>query len=95
MACGTPVLTSNISALTEVAGDAALLINPRDQDEIARNLLVILSDVNVRDQLIDAGLRRARLFSWERMAEQTSAVYRKTASTGIRQRVMTKGRVGE
>ncbi len=78
MACGTSVLTSNVSSLAEVAGDAAMLINPRDIDDLARNLLLILTDSSLRTRLIEAGFRRSRMFSWERTAEQTVAIYRET-----------------
>jgi glycosyltransferase involved in cell wall biosynthesis len=79
MACGTPVLTSNVSSLAEVAGSAALLVNPRDIDDIARGLLTVLTEPALRERLISAGRERAQALSWDRAAEQTVAIYRATA----------------
>ena len=78
MACGTPVLTSNGSALTEIAGEAAVLIDPQDTDDIADNLLVILQNLDLRQKLIAAGYDRVKAFSWQHTAEQTISVYRST-----------------
>jgi len=77
MACGTPVLTSGGSALKETAGDAALLVDPLKTEEIARGIRSILSDGALRARLREAGLARARSFSWRRTAEGTLAVYRR------------------
>jgi glycosyltransferase involved in cell wall biosynthesis len=64
MACGTPVVTSTRGSLPEIAGDAALLIDPTSVDEIGRALVRVLSDPNLRTRLITAGEVRARHFSW-------------------------------
>lgn len=79
MACGVPVLTSNTSALAEVAGDAALLVEPTDAGDIADGLRAILSDALLRERLITAGLARASQYSWETAAQRTIEVYRNTA----------------
>jgi glycosyltransferase involved in cell wall biosynthesis len=79
MACGTPALTSNTSSLAEIAGNAALLVNPRDEDDIAHGLLTVLTETAVRERLVSAGHERAQALSWDRAAEQTAAVYRVTA----------------
>lgn len=79
MACGTPVIVSNISSLPEVVGDAALLIDPQNDEEITVALWRILTDSALRNQLRTKGLQRADAFSWERAAEQTMAVYHKAA----------------
>ena len=71
MACGTPVVTSNISSLPEVVGDAALLINPRSASDLAAALRRLLDDDELRLRLRAAGPRRAALFSWEHMARAT------------------------
>ncbi len=74
MACGTPVLASATSALPEIAGDAALLIDPEDTAAIADGLARLASDAALRDDLRARGLARAGQFTWERCAEETLAV---------------------
>ncbi len=76
MACGTPVLTSNLSALPEVAGDAGLLVDPYSVEAIAEGLAALLDDRERREELARRGLERARLFTWRQVAEQTLRVYR-------------------
>ena len=78
MACGTPVLTSNISATAEVAGDAALLIDPLSVDAIARALRNMVADEDLRADLSRRGIERAARFSWRRAADETHAVYERT-----------------
>jgi glycosyltransferase involved in cell wall biosynthesis len=75
MARGVPVATSNVSAMPEVAGDAALLIDPMDTDSIAGGLRRLTADSALREQLTQAGLARAREFSWEKSVEATWKVY--------------------
>jgi glycosyltransferase involved in cell wall biosynthesis len=75
MACGTPVLTSNCSALPEVVGDAGLLVDPNDTGAIRDGLATLLADPARRDELARRGLERARLFTWRQVAEQTVRVY--------------------
>jgi glycosyltransferase involved in cell wall biosynthesis len=75
MAHGVPVVTSNCSALPEAAGDAALLVDPFKQDELAVALRRLSEDAALRDQLISKGRDRARAFSWERAIEKTWSVY--------------------
>ena len=76
MSSGTPVLTSNCSSLPEVAGDAALLVNPEDVDAITAGLERLLTDQEWRTGAIERGLQQAGRFSWERCVEETVAVYR-------------------
>lgn len=76
MAQGTPVLTSDCSSLPEVAGDAALLVNPDRPMEIAWGLNRILKVQSVADGLRARGLKRAELFSWQRTAERLSSALR-------------------
>jgi glycosyltransferase involved in cell wall biosynthesis len=71
MACGTPVVTSNNSSLPEVAGDAALLVNPRSPEEIADAIQRLLRDETLRADLSTRGLLRARQFTWEQTARKT------------------------
>jgi len=75
MAAGTPVITSNVSSLPEVVGDAALLIDPLDAGAIADAVVRVLCDATLRATLARRGLERARLFSWERSVARTHAVY--------------------
>ena len=76
MAHGVPVLTSNRSAMPEVAGDAALLVDPLDTNAIAANLASLAGDAALRDDLARRGLDRARQFSWQSAVEKTWQVYR-------------------
>jgi glycosyltransferase involved in cell wall biosynthesis len=75
MACGVPVLTSNISATAEVAGDAAVLVEPRDTEAIRDGLRALLTDSLQRDHFGRLGIARAGDFSWRRAADETHAVY--------------------
>ncbi len=82
MACGTPVVTSNVSATAEVAGDAALLVDPRDVEAIADAIERVLDDERLAADLRARGLRRAADFSWDRAARETLAVYER-AQLGV------------
>lgn len=75
MACGVPVVTSNISSLPEVAGDAAVLVDPRDEQGLAAAIARLLRDEALRGRLREAGLARARQFSWEATARRTLDAY--------------------
>lgn len=77
MACGTPVITSNVSSMPEIAGDAAFLIDPLSIESIAEGISKIATDTDLRRELSNRGLRRARQFSWNRTAIETMEVYRK------------------
>ena len=81
-ACGTAVLTSNSSSLPESAGDAAMMVNPRSVEEMARALAVLLSDSSLRQDLRTRGLAHARRFDWRRTAEQTASVYSRAVADG-------------
>ncbi len=76
MACGTPVVTSNVSSMPEVAGDAAVLVNPRDPDCIAEGIRAALFDSGRREGLVSRGLERVRDFTWEITARKTFEVYK-------------------
>ena len=73
-AAGVPVLTSTTSSLPEVAGDAALLVDPRDPGEIAAGLQRLLSDGGLRQGLVAAGRERVRAYTWEATASATAEV---------------------
>jgi len=75
MSCGTPVVTSNVSSLPEVSGDAAVLINPESADDLASAMRTILNQPTYRQTLIERGIERARQFSWERTARETVHVF--------------------
>jgi glycosyltransferase involved in cell wall biosynthesis len=75
MACGTPVVASNVSAVPEVVGDAALQVSPLDVEELADAMERLLRDERLRDELRERGLKRAAGFSWEKAARQTAGVY--------------------
>ena len=79
LACGVPVITSNVSSMPEVAGDAALLVDPHNVDELADKMEGVLEDAALRERLSCAGPERARAFRWERTARETLAVYERAA----------------
>ncbi len=76
MACGTPVVTSNVSSLPEVAGEAALLVDPRSPAAIASAVTSILDEPALARRLREEGLKRAGRFSWRLTAERTLEAYR-------------------
>jgi glycosyltransferase involved in cell wall biosynthesis len=75
MACGTPTIVSNVSSLPEVVGDAALLVDPANWEEIAVAIHRLLSDDQLHAELREKGLQRARYFNWESAARRTMEVY--------------------
>jgi alpha-1,3-rhamnosyl/mannosyltransferase len=78
-ASGTPVSTSTVSALVEIAGDAALQVDPRDVDAIRESMLQLADDDQLCARLIAAGSGRAANFSWKTCAERVLALYRQVA----------------
>jgi glycosyltransferase involved in cell wall biosynthesis len=79
MSCGAPVLTSNVSSLPEVAGKAALLVNPHDTAQIAAGLHRLATDVNLRYDLVERGFEQVKSFSWDQAASQTLAILEKAS----------------
>ena len=75
MASGTPVVTSNVSSLPEVAGNAAMLVDPYDPDALADAMLRVLTDESLRQDLRRRGLERARQFSWEQSVGRIRRIY--------------------
>jgi glycosyltransferase involved in cell wall biosynthesis len=75
MAAGTPVVTSNVSSLPEVVGDAAILIDPYEPDEIAGALRRVLTDPALRDDLRARGFARVKEFSWDRSVHRVREIY--------------------
>lgn len=70
MACGTPVVASNVASIPEVCGDAAFYINPYDVSDIVRGLKEILNNEKLSESLIEKGLKRVKLFSWQNFVEK-------------------------
>lgn len=76
MACGTPVITSNVSSLPEVVGDAAIQVNPYDTLQLAEAIFRILSNQKLRTDLIDKGLRHSIKYDWNNIATQILEIYK-------------------
>jgi glycosyltransferase involved in cell wall biosynthesis len=72
---GVPVITSNVSCMPEVAGEAALLVNPYDVDELSSALEQIMRDEDLRTKLIAKGLENSAKFSWDATVSKTLEVY--------------------
>lgn len=77
IACGLPTIVSNVASLPEVVGDAGLLIDPHDVDELTVAMWRVLNDGELRREMREKGLRQAARFSWERAARETVAIYKK------------------
>ena len=84
MAHGTPVVTSNVSSLPEVVGNAAVLVHPENVFEIMRALHRVLLDQTLREKMKDRSYRQAAKFSWEKSVRRILDVYREVLSTGGR-----------
>ncbi len=80
MACGTPVISSDIGVIEEVLGDAAMLVDPASPDQVADAMRRVAASEELRENLAKRGVERARLFRWERTAEQTLAVFQRVAN---------------
>ena len=81
-ACGTPVLTSNVSSLPEAAGDGALMVDPYDVEALTAGLNRLLAGETLRQELRERGLAHAGQFSWSRAAQETACVYRRAMIGG-------------
>ncbi|MCX2726755.1 glycosyltransferase family 1 protein [Thermomicrobium sp. 4228-Ro] len=86
MACGTPVITSDRSSLPEVAGGAALLVDPSDAGALAAAIAELAADEYRRAMLAQVGQSRAHSFTWERTARDTAEIYRMVARRAVHQR---------
>jgi len=75
MGCGVPVITSNTSSMPEVAGDAAVLVDPTKPETLALAMASVLTDEALREKLRQKGIARARGFSWDAVARKTLEVY--------------------
>jgi glycosyltransferase involved in cell wall biosynthesis len=76
MTLGAPVVSANTSSIPEVTGTAALLIDPNEPIQLAEAMLKVISDSQLRQELIRLGKERAKLFSWEKTAQETLKAYR-------------------
>ena len=74
MSCGCPVVISNVGSVSEVAGDAALLFTSGNIKEAAEHLGNVISDNKIRQELVNKGLERVKLFAWENTAKKTLEV---------------------
>ena len=83
MSCGTPVVTSNSSSLPEVVGEAGLTVPPTDAAALAAAIGRVLGDAELRQELRERGLRRAKLFSWRATAERTLQAYEDAAGLAV------------
>ncbi|MBD2260794.1 glycosyltransferase family 1 protein [Pseudanabaena sp. FACHB-2040] len=81
MRCGVPVITSNVSSLPEVVGDAGIMIDPTDEEAMCQAILNLVNSNTLRQSLAQRGLARAEQFSWARCAEETSKVYQVSISS--------------
>jgi glycosyltransferase involved in cell wall biosynthesis len=79
-ACGVPVLTANSSSLPEVAGDAAVMVDPTSAEEITQGLAELLESPELRRELVGRGLTRASRYRWSEIAERTIQVYRRASA---------------
>jgi glycosyltransferase involved in cell wall biosynthesis len=82
MACGTPIVTSDANGLREIAGEAAVLVDPEDPDAIASAMADVLADGQLRVSLSERGLARVKRFSWERCARETLAILEELGARG-------------
>ena len=80
MACGTPVLTSNVTCLPEIAGEAAVIVDPTSTSSMAEGIARLDASDELRRTLVARGFERARRFSWESSARDTLAAYERVMS---------------
>ena len=80
MACGTPVITTDVSAMSDYVGDAGLLVPPQDEEALSIAIRRILNDQILRQQLSDKGRKKASTFTWKRTAQATLDVYQRVAA---------------
>jgi len=85
MASGVPVIAADATAIPEVVGDAGLLFDPNDPDELRDKMEEVLSDSQIGEELTNRGLKRAKLFSWEKCAKETLAVFKEACEAKRRE----------
>ncbi len=77
MGCGVPVITSNVSSMPEVGGEAGLYVDPTNTEDIKKTLKNVMGDKDLRVTMIKKGFEQVKRFSWEKAAEQTADIYRR------------------
>ncbi|MCL4382898.1 MAG: glycosyltransferase family 4 protein [Patescibacteria group bacterium] len=77
MACGTPVVASKTSSLPEICGEAAILVDPYDRENLAKAIEKVVKDTKERNLLVEKGLIQASKFSWEKTTKETMRIYKK------------------
>ena len=82
MACGVPVVTSNVSSMPEVGGDAAVYFDPYNEDDMAEKIESVLNNEMLRKDMIAKGLQKVKEYSWEKCAKETLQIYREVIKTG-------------
>jgi glycosyltransferase involved in cell wall biosynthesis len=82
MACGVPVVATNRSSAPEIVQDTALLVDPRDPEELARAMQALLGDQDRRREITEKAMARAQSFSWEKMAREMLEAYREVVGSG-------------
>jgi len=80
MACGVPVITSNVSSMPEVGGDAAIYFNPYDEKDMADKIRMVLDNEQLRDVMVKKGLEKVKEYSWDKCARETLKVYEEVLS---------------
>lgn len=75
--CGLPVITSNVSSMKEIGGDAAVFADPYKVSSIKESISLVISDKKLKDSIVEKGFKRAKEFSWKKAAEQTTKAYQK------------------
>jgi glycosyltransferase involved in cell wall biosynthesis len=91
MACGTPVVCSDVASLPEVVGDAAITVDPADTEALAAAMHRVLSGRDLHHELGRRGLARAAGFTWERTARETVKVYEQALCDSVRIRNLAEG----
>jgi len=92
MACGIPVITSSFSSLPEIAGDAAILVDPHDRSALASALRKVLKDDRLRQDLSRRGRQQSQLFSWEQTARKTLKAYSRASGASPAWRSLVEAR---
>jgi glycosyltransferase involved in cell wall biosynthesis len=75
MACGCPVVVSNVASLPEVCGEAGFYVDPNDVSSITGGVFKVLTDSELKRGLVEKGFERARLFNWEKTAKETLEIF--------------------
>ena len=82
MACGTPVVSSNTASLPEVLGNAAIYFDPKNPEEMAKKIKLVLTDKKLYNELVEKGFKQIKKYSWRKMGEETRGMYGKILETG-------------